>query len=58
MVGSLLIVALYLWTGRLEHHEKSALLRLSVEDGHGMLYENIPAWKSDVFEFLDQHVKN
>ena len=27
------------------------------EDGHGMLYENIPAWESDVFEFLDQHVK-
>ncbi len=27
------------------------------EDGHGMLYENIPAWESDVFEFLDQYVK-
>jgi carboxymethylenebutenolidase len=31
---------------------------LTVEDGHGMLYENVPAWESDVFEFLDQHVKN
>jgi dienelactone hydrolase len=27
------------------------------EDGHGMLYEDIPAWESDVFEFLDQYVK-
>lgn len=30
---------------------------LTSEDGHGMLYENIPAWEGDVFEFLDQHVK-
>jgi dienelactone hydrolase len=30
---------------------------LTSDDGHGMLYENIPAWESDVFEFLDQHVK-
>lgn len=30
---------------------------LTREDGHGMLYENIPAWESDVFEFLDEHVK-
>jgi len=30
---------------------------LTPEDGHGMLYENIPAWESDVFEFLDQYVK-
>lgn len=30
---------------------------LTSEDGHGMLYENIPAWESDVFEFLDRHVK-
>jgi carboxymethylenebutenolidase len=30
---------------------------LTLEDGHGMLYENIPAWESDVFEFLDEHVK-
>jgi dienelactone hydrolase len=30
---------------------------LTTEDGHGMLYENIPVWESDVFEFLDQHVK-
>jgi dienelactone hydrolase len=30
---------------------------LTPEDGHGMLYENIPAWESDVFEFLDRHVK-
>ena len=30
---------------------------LTSEDGHGMLYENIPAWESDVFEFLDQYVK-
>ena len=30
---------------------------LTSEDGHDMLYENIPAWESDVFEFLDQHVK-
>jgi hypothetical protein len=31
---------------------------LTSEDGHGMLYENIPAWESDVFEFLDRHVKD
>jgi len=30
---------------------------LTSQDGHGMLYENIPAWESDVFEFLDQYVK-
>ena len=30
---------------------------LTSEDGHGMLYENIPAWESDVFEFLDRQVK-
>lgn len=30
---------------------------LTQEDGHGMLYENIPAWESDVFEFLDHYVK-
>jgi dienelactone hydrolase len=30
---------------------------LTSEDGHGMLYENIPAWESDVFEFLDRYVK-
>ena len=30
---------------------------LTPEDGHGMLYENIPAWESDVFQFLDQYVK-
>ena len=27
------------------------------QDGHNNLYENIPAWESDVFEFLDQHLK-
>jgi carboxymethylenebutenolidase len=31
---------------------------LTPDDGHNMLYENIPAWESDVFEFLDQHVKD
>jgi carboxymethylenebutenolidase len=31
---------------------------LTPDDGHGMLYENIPAWESDVFEFLDRHVKH
>ena len=30
---------------------------LTKEDGHNNLYENIPAWESDVFEFLDRHVK-
>jgi carboxymethylenebutenolidase len=30
---------------------------LTSDDGHNNLYENIPAWESDVFEFLDQHVK-
>jgi carboxymethylenebutenolidase len=31
---------------------------LTSDDGHNMLYENIPAWESDVFEFLDQHAKD
>jgi carboxymethylenebutenolidase len=31
---------------------------LTSDDGHNMLYENVPAWESDVFEFLDQHVKD
>ena len=31
---------------------------LTTDDGHGMLYENIPAWEDDVFKFLDQHVKD
>jgi dienelactone hydrolase len=31
---------------------------LTPEDGHNMLYEDIPAWESDVFEFLDHNVKN
>jgi carboxymethylenebutenolidase len=31
---------------------------LSADDGHNMLYENIPAWESDVFAFLDQHLRN
>ncbi len=31
---------------------------LAADDGHNMLYENIPAWESDVFEFLDQHLKD
>ena len=30
---------------------------LTSDDGHNNLYENIPAWESDVFEFLDQYVK-
>ena len=30
---------------------------LSQDDGHGMLYTDIPAWEDDVFKFLDQHVK-
>jgi dienelactone hydrolase len=30
---------------------------LTPEDGHNMLYEDIPAWEEDVFRFLDQHVK-
>ena len=30
----------------------------SADDGHNMLYENIPGWESDVFGFLDQHLKH
>jgi dienelactone hydrolase len=47
----------------LERLHKPYVLRIyppvgtTQEDGHGMLYENIPAWESDVFEFLDQYVK-
>ncbi len=48
----------------LEHLHKPYVLKiyppvgLTSDDGHNMLYENIPAWESDVFEFLDQHVKH
>ena len=30
---------------------------LTSDDGHGMLYEDIPAWEDDVFRFLDQYAK-
>jgi carboxymethylenebutenolidase len=30
---------------------------LTPDDGHNMLYEDIPAWEEDVFPFLDQYVK-
>ena len=30
---------------------------LTLDEGHGMLYLNLPAWEDDVFKFLDQHVK-
>ena len=30
---------------------------LDSDDGHNMLYEDIPAWEDDVFKFLDQYVK-
>ena len=30
---------------------------LTSDDGHNMLYENIPAWEDDVFKFLDQYIK-
>jgi carboxymethylenebutenolidase len=31
---------------------------LTSDNGHNMLYENIPAWESDVFEFLDRYLKD
>lgn len=31
---------------------------LTSDDGHNMLYEDIPAWEDDVFKFLDQHIKD
>jgi len=30
---------------------------LTPNDGHNLLYENIPAWEDNVFKFLDQHTK-
>ncbi|HVO64622.1 MAG TPA: dienelactone hydrolase family protein [Terriglobales bacterium] len=30
---------------------------VTADDGHGMLYQDIPAWEDDLFAFLDQHVK-
>jgi len=30
---------------------------LSPEDGHNLLYEDIPAWEVDVFAFLGEHLK-
>jgi dienelactone hydrolase len=31
---------------------------LTSDDGHNMLYEDIPAWEDDVFKFLDQHLRD
>jgi hypothetical protein len=31
---------------------------LTPDEGHDMLYENIPAWEADVFEFVDQYLKH
>lgn len=31
---------------------------LTPDDGHNVLYEDIPAWEDDVFGFLDQYVKH
>jgi len=31
---------------------------LNSDDGHNMVYENIPAWENDVFEFLDRYVNH
>jgi len=31
---------------------------LTQDDGHNLLYENIPAWESDLFEFLDRSLKD
>jgi len=53
----------YAMGAELEHLHKSYLLKiyppvgLTTDDGHGMLYEDIPAWESDVFAFLDRQVK-
>ena len=47
----------------LEHLHKPYVLKiyppvgLTLDDGHNMLYENIPAWESDVFEFLNRYLK-
>jgi carboxymethylenebutenolidase len=47
----------------LERLHKSHVLKiypavgLTSEEGHGMLYEDIPAWEDDVFKFLDQYVR-
>jgi pimeloyl-ACP methyl ester carboxylesterase len=31
---------------------------LTSDDGHNMLYEDIPAWEHDVFKFLDRYLKD
>lgn len=47
----------------LERLKKPHLLKiyspvgLTADDGHYMLYADIPAWEEDVFEFLDRYVK-
>jgi dipeptidyl aminopeptidase/acylaminoacyl peptidase len=49
--------------GQLERLHKTYVLKiypavgLTVDDGHNLLYEDIPAWEDDVFKFLDQQVK-
>jgi len=51
-------------TDELERLRKPHLLKiypavgLTTDDGHNLLYEDIPVWEDDVFKFLDQHVKN
>ena len=50
--------------GELQARHKPHVLKiypkvgLTPEDGHGMLYEDIPAWEEDLFTFLDKHVKD
>ncbi len=47
----------------LQRQHKQHLLKiypamgLTSDNGHGLLYEDIPAWEDDVFEFLDRYVK-
>jgi hypothetical protein len=50
-------------SAELEHLHKPYVFKiypsvgLTSDDGHNMLYENIPVWESDVFGFLDRYLK-
>ena len=53
----------YALVGELERLHKSHLLKIyppvgrTSEDGHNLLYLAVPQWESDLFSFLDEHVK-
>ena len=50
--------------GELDKSHKNSILKIyppfghSQDDGHNIVYQAIPLWEADVFNFLDKHVKH